>query len=855
MAMAVLILASAAGDAPGREPRKLRILGADRPRAFFFRNAEGFAANRKITYERWEACFERLMGIQGKVLDEEVLGRQARNPEFFTRFKKRHPDQLVLLHFNGNARDPRYQTDGFFAGHWVYHNGAKVLADIPAEAGVTEIRVSNATLFRTGVGRYRTSNEDIGLCVLDAAGKPDWSKSEQVQLVSVDAKKRLIRVKRGCYGTQPRGFEAGKAWAAAHVTEGPWGSKNNLMWFYNHSTTCPRDAAGRTCDDVLVADLARRFAKGGQLAAFDGVEFDVLHGSCHGGRPGRRPDCDGDGKGDSGFIGGRNVYGIGVIEFIRKLRKALGEDVLILADGHMGRHQRAFGLLNGIESEGWPDLRDARVEDWSGGMNRHLFWLANGREPHFNYINHKFNSPGDQPGRPKRTPVPHSTVRLVMAAGELTDSAFCFAQPPAKDKRSDLIAIWDELWMGTDKRVGWLGRPVGPAVRLGMRRADTLAGLAAPPKAPLLERMSGKSVRFAIDGQALKVSAAGTGAKELRFRLADVPAGGADLLVAVTARADRWAGYPKEMARQMWVGLAAVGGPLVTAEMPETGCRVRGKAAGVLDPASGASVRYFPTRKLGGQARAAYQVHPPWKGGAGGTFWRRTVRVPARASLELHTGMGEKSPAKSDGVVFSVTVGEVGGKARTLLEHTQTASRWERHRLSLAPWAGKTVVLTFTSDCGPKDNSTTDHSFWGDVRIVVPGAPAGGKPERFMTFANAKAFTSHFAFGRVASKTVDLEFRIEGGQAVYISAITAHAAPDVVYRPYERGLVLANPSLRPFEFDLSTLLPGLTYRRLRGSANQDPETNNGAAVGAKVTLGAKDALFLVRTGAGGAPAR
>ena len=691
MAMVVMLLAASAGEAWGREPAKLRVLGADRPRAFFFRGAEGFAANPKITYERWEACFERLMGIEGKVLDEEVLGRQARNPEFFTRFKARHPEQLVLLHYNGNARDPRYQAQGFFAGHWVYHNGAKILADIPAEAGVTEIRVSNARLFRTGVGRYRTSNEDVGLCALDAAGKPDWSKCEQVQLVSVDVGKRLIRVKRGCYGTQPGAFEAGKAWAAAHVSEGPWGSKNNLMWFYNHSTTCPRDAAGRTCDDVLVADLARRFAKGGQLAAFDGLEFDVLHGSCHGGRPGRRPDCDGDGKGDSGVIGGKNVYGIGVIEFIRKLRKALGEDVLMLADGHSGGHQRAFGLLNGIESEGWPDLRDARVDDWSGGMNRHLFWLANGRQPRFSYINHKFNSPGDQPGRPTATPVPLSTVRLVMAAGEFTDSAICFAQAPAKEQRSDLIAIWDELWMGKDKRTGWLGRPVGPAVRLGTQAGDTLGGRAAPPKAPLLKRLRGQGVRFAIEGQALKVSATNAEARDLCFRLTDVPTGGADLLVAVTARADGRTGYPKEMARQMWVGLAGVG-----------------------------------TEKT---------------------------------------------------------------------------------------------------------------------------------PERFMTFANARAFTSHFAFGRIGSKTVDLEFRIEGGEAVTLSAVTAHAAADAIYRPYERGVVLANPSLRPIEFDLGRLLPGKRYRRLRGSESQDPKTNNGAAVGAKVTLGAKDALFLVRTGVEGAERR
>ena len=207
----------------------------------------------------------------------------------------------------------------------------------------------------------------------------------------------------------------------------------------------------------------------------------------------------------------------------------------------------------------------------------------------------------------------------------------------------------------------------------------------------MLKRLRGQGVRFAIEGQALKVSATNAEARDLCFRLTDVPTGGADLLVAVTARADGRTGYPKEMARQMWVGLAGVG-----------------------------------TEKT---------------------------------------------------------------------------------------------------------------------------------PERFMTFANARAFTSHFAFGRIGSKTVDLEFRIEGGEAVTLSAVTAHAAADAIYRPYERGVVLANPSLRPIEFDLGRLLPGKRYRRLRGSESQDPKTNNGAAVGAKVTLGAKDALFLVRTGVEGAERR
>jgi len=176
---------------PDPDPAKLKILDNEYPRVFFFRQSEGVAAQKNVSYEDWEKTFERLMGIEGKVLDEEIIGRSIRNIDFFTRFKERHSEQLVLLHFNGNARDPLYESDRFFAGHWLYFNGAKILSDVPAEQGETDIHVENPNLFKVNMGRYRDRNEDIGLCMLDADGKPNWNQSEQVQLISIDRPPQL----------------------------------------------------------------------------------------------------------------------------------------------------------------------------------------------------------------------------------------------------------------------------------------------------------------------------------------------------------------------------------------------------------------------------------------------------------------------------------------------------------------------------------------------------------------------------------------------------------------------------------------------------------------------------------------
>ena len=77
-----------------------------------------------------------------------------------------------------------------------------------------------------------------------------------------------------------------------------------------------------------------------------------------------------------------------------------------------------------------------------------------------------------------------------------------------------------------------------------------------------------------------------------------------------------------------------------------------------------------------------------------------------------------------------------------------------------------------------------------------------------------------------------------------LSEITAHAAPDAMAREFEGGVVLANPSSRAHRFDLGALFLGVRLRRLQGSPEQDPRTNNGRPVGAAVEIGPRDALFL-----------
>jgi hypothetical protein len=845
------------------------ILSAGWPRAFFFRGCEGPPTNPRTEYDSWDESFSRLMGIEGKALDEEVPGRQLRNIDFFTQFKNEHPEQLVLLHLNGNARDPRYRLEPYFAGHFIYHNGTTITEDVPAESGETDIKVDDLTLFRLNMGRYQNANDDIGLCMLDSEGRPDWNRSEQVQLISINQAAKTIRVRRGQYGSTPLPFPAGEAYATAHMTEGPWGAKSNIMWYYNYSMACPRDANGRTCADILVEELGRFYDEDGELAAFDGLEFDVLHHQVGGG--GRLgADCDADGQIDGGFIGGVNSYGVGVVEFCRALRERMGENRLILADGMAERNQRAFGILNGIESEGWPHLSDNAIDDWSGGLNRHFFWDVYARAPKLNYVNHKFTEAGESPGQ-RRTPrTPFSTHRLVFAASVFTNSAICYSFAPTRPPEEQFIGIWDELCKGEEKQLGWLGRPQGSAVRTAYETPN------------ILNFDSGSQINFRrwfghtspLGGSEITLPLGQTGPvpkftphsnQEIEGNdpidiclIKDIPCDGPDLLVTITASSQKRWGETPEIPRLYWIEVEPHETQLTRSTPPnaeEIGMCLRNSEEQPLDPDSGASVG-FSKLTIGEQSVQGYRTHPPYKGGVGYTYWSRTLTVPEEGRLQLVTSMGPLSPERSDGVDFLVYLSpaystEPVVEGVKIFEHSQKSYELIPHDVSLANWVGQSIRLSFVADCGPNDNSTTDHAFWGDAVVTGPeGDAERTKPYRAMGWAGRTPFESTFYLRDVKEKRITLRLSVEGTEPIVLSEIRAHAAPDAIYRIYENGIVLANPADHPYEFDLADISPGVRYRRLCGTSLQDPETNNGEAVGDQVELGPRDALFLVRMKSG-----
>jgi hypothetical protein len=638
----------------------LRVLQPEEPRPLFFRYMEGAAQNGRPV-DAWNASFSQLMGLISKAQAEE--GPRDRVIPYLNQFKDRYPDQIALLHYNGRARLPQFERERFFPGHWIHYEGSLVTADIPEASSDTTIRVTRAgTLFRMNQGRYRNQGDDVTVCDLNEEGKPDWSRCEEMKLVAVDPAARTLTVRRGRYGTAPRAFAANKAWAAAHVTEGPWVADNpanppNLQWFYNFSPNS-RDSQGRSATDVLIEEFGAKFGPGGELARLDGIAFDVLYWSLD--LAGRLADVDGDGAPDNGIFDGLNLYGTGQVDYLRRLRETLGPDRILTSDGWDPRNQRGFGILNGSESEGWPALRDLMVDDWSGGLNRMNFWAANAFPPVFNFVNHKI----ELEATPPPAPPPISIDRLKFAGALFTDSVLALNHRP-QPEAGEPEGIWDEWWKGREKELAWLGRALGPAENLAARTANILPPELRPEGDGLeIERVEG-GWRIA------PVKAAG----QYHFWLRGIPLASTNLVLRVEARRDPLPGYPP--------GLPG----LFTARL------------------AGSSMRY-------------------------------------------------------------------------------------------SSWLG------------------------------------------------SEPFTSWYYFPDAAPGANDVQFIVEGSSPVYLHEVAAFDHAGVMFRRYEKGLVLANPSPEPFIFDLTVIAPGGAYRRLRGSSRQDPVTNNGADVGEKVTVPAKDALFL-----------
>lgn len=578
----VIVPASAASA-----PADLEALTDGFPRGVFFRRPVTPISDEFdfAEYLRWEATYLALDGIVGKVLGEEqVGGRKEVIQRYYRTFKRRNPGKLALLHFNGKGRRPRFNGDRFSSRHWVYLAGTTVTEGTTEPGQQATIRVANVNRFQE-VREGDRYPDDIVIVPPSEAGEGyDWERAQHARLDAKGPEPDAITIRLGVWDFSPAAAIQPGSHIAPHARIRPPvldGHEDESLWLYNFSPQAT-DRRGRTCADVLVDEFGEFFAPDGALTGVDGVQFDVMFFVPNGeiANPAvvycydeSDVDIDNDRMPDGGFAGGQNVYGLGVLEFGRKLRAAL-PDKLLLADGMLPEvNQRNFGSFNGMESEGFPIHRDPDFAEWCGGLNRQYFWRSRGGSPAFNYVLFK---PGDGGG------VAYSRFRLAAAAAVFTGAAVGVGGtvPPPND---DGVRVFDELWNGIAETPNWLGRPLGPATVLATRRPDLFENRGVTWPQGFVDRIGGPGATVrrepgsparariswgAGDGSG-EPTDTGAPLREVTVPIpAPFPAGQGpdpfDLVIELTLSGDGVPGYPPQIARRVRVQALVDGEPVPT---------------------------------------------------------------------------------------------------------------------------------------------------------------------------------------------------------------------------------------------------------------------------------------------------
>ena len=531
--IALAAAASTASLALSQSPYELEGYQRNEPRAFYFR-LEYWALEAFSTVAEWQADVGNMAGSVTKGLHEELC--QSVVDENLARqrtLNQNNPEELSLLHYNVNARmtgcGSDLQIGDYSAGHWLYLPGCGLTANINADQMV--IPVEDISRFRLDVGLTRQDfpagpsdpiikyNDDI-VIVPRTAGGFNWNLAEQVTLISIqpggftggfggpggsigNPNSGTITVARGQYGTTKRSFNMSNAWVAPHAHEGPWAkpSVNRLGWEYNFDPLCPTDNQGRQCADVLREELVQILENDPATNFFDGIQFDIARFQKDAWYEGRRIDLDMDGVEDHDDLAAQRRYGRGVLDFFQDLRDDLGPDRLILADSGLDDSQRGFGILNGMESEGFPDLWDVeagvpQLDRWSTLINYLGYWAKHAYEPALNYVVLKDYIQSGSTVAPSQ-----ALARLAMAASVCTDSVFAYTSTPGQ---AFGYRVWDELDKGSGE-FGWLGAPTAPTRRLGLETADQLFGLGAPAAGFQQRWTSSDASITQVNGQHLKI--------------------------------------------------------------------------------------------------------------------------------------------------------------------------------------------------------------------------------------------------------------------------------------------------------------------------------------------------------------
>lgn len=344
-----------------------------------------FSKEETSGYASWVNKMGDADVIIKKFIQEEI-DIDIESQKWASKFAKDNPEVLILLHLNGEARqitEHEDVLDKYYPGHWVYQEGSLLESDATPQE--TVFKVSDVKPFMSKGYAKRDSPGYIPLKVvlvqLNESGERLWYQSEYATVVEYDQQNKTITLERGLYGTTPLLHMKGRTYIAP-IAGSVWGK--DAMWYYNLSSACPKDKDGKTAADVYVDEIASWFSEGGPLMDLDGIAFDVNYFDRTG--KGNKWDVDNDGKADAGWIGSRNLWLEGDLDFLVKLRKRMGDGFIMTCDAQLPINQQTPAIMNGMESEGLMQPMDS-WRGFSRFLNTHDYWSRRLEHPEqFRYV-------------------------------------------------------------------------------------------------------------------------------------------------------------------------------------------------------------------------------------------------------------------------------------------------------------------------------------------------------------------------------------------------------------------------------------------------------------------------------------
>ncbi len=137
-------------------------------------------------------------------------------------------------------------------------------------------------------------------------------------------------------------------------------------------------------------------------------------------------------------------------------------------------------------------------------------------------------------------------------------------------------------------------------------------------------------------------------------------------------------------------------------------------------------------------ARPVLYQHPPETGKDEIIY---AVDVPQHGALHFGIALAPETwtPAMGDGATFQVYVSELDAPQEgepvfvryINPKHNPSDRRWRNYLVDLAPWAGRTVHLSLSTEAGPAGDWAFDWSGWSNLRVVSvePGFFDSASPE------------------------------------------------------------------------------------------------------------------------------